>query len=132
MSQVGIAVFDDHKVPQFSDAKKLCCNLPKIQTKWPNLRILCQNNANGIVNSGDPDQTAPLGAVLSRSALFAQIYLSENLRSLRFIRTIKHHFSPSPKYMTESQKAKCTLFWLDKQLFDSLIYFLAPKTLLQQ
>ena len=26
------------KVPKFSDAKKLCCNLPKIQTKRPNLK----------------------------------------------------------------------------------------------
>ena len=25
------------KVPKFSDTKKLCCNLPKIQTKRPNL-----------------------------------------------------------------------------------------------
>ena len=30
-------------------------------------------------NSGDPDQTAPLGTVWSGSALFAQTYLSENL-----------------------------------------------------
>ena len=33
-------------------------------------------------NSVDPDQTAPLGAVWSGSALFAQTYLSENLGSL--------------------------------------------------
>ena len=26
------------KVPQFSDARKLCCNLPKFQTKKPYLR----------------------------------------------------------------------------------------------
>ena len=35
----------------------------KIQTKTPNLRIFCQKDANGIANSVDPDQTAPLGAV---------------------------------------------------------------------
>ena len=29
----------------------------------PNLRVLCQNDANGIANSEDPDQTAPVGAV---------------------------------------------------------------------
>ena len=43
-------------------------------------------DAEAIANSVDPDQTAPLGpwqAVWSRSALFAQIYLSENLGSLR-------------------------------------------------
>ena len=51
------------KVPKFSDTRKLCCNLPKILTKSPNLRVFCQKDANGIVNSEDPDQTAPLGAV---------------------------------------------------------------------
>ena len=54
---------DYRKVPKFSDTLKLCCNLPKIQTKRPNLRVFCQNDANGIANSEDPDQTAPLGAV---------------------------------------------------------------------
>ena len=51
------------KVPKFSDTKKLCCNLRKIQTKRPNLRVFCQKHVNGIANSEDPDQTAPLGAV---------------------------------------------------------------------
>ena len=51
------------KVPKFSDAIKLCCNLPKIQTKSSNLSVFRQNGANGIANSEDPDQTAPLVAV---------------------------------------------------------------------
>ena len=51
------------KVPKFSDAIKLCCNPAKIQTKRPNLRAFCQNDANGIANREDPDQTAPRGAV---------------------------------------------------------------------
>ena len=70
------------KVPKFSDARKLFCNLSKIQTKRPNLRVFCQKDANGIANSEDPVKTAPLGAVSSGSALFAQTYLSENLGSL--------------------------------------------------
>ena len=37
-------------------------------------------DANGIVNSVDPDESAPLWAVWSESALSAQAYLSENLR----------------------------------------------------
>ena len=41
------------------------------------------SDADGMANSVDPDQTAPLGAVYSGSALFAQTYLSENLGSLR-------------------------------------------------
>ena len=50
----------------------------------PNLRVFRQKDANGIANSEDPDQTAPLGAVWSGSALFAQTYLSKNLGSLRY------------------------------------------------
>ena len=42
------------------------------------------NDADGMANSADPDQTAPVGAVWSGSALFAQTYLSENLGSLRY------------------------------------------------
>ena len=41
------------------------------------------NDADGMANSVDPDQTAPLGAVWSGSTLFAQAYLSENLGLLR-------------------------------------------------
>ena len=48
------------------------------------------NDADGMANSVDPDQTAPKGAVWSGSALFAQAYLSENLGSLRY--SLKHGF----------------------------------------
>ena len=51
------------KVSKFLDARKLYCKLPKIQTKRSNHNILCPKDANGIANSEDPDQTAPLGAV---------------------------------------------------------------------
>ena len=51
------------KVPKFSDARELGCNQPKIPTKRPNLRVFHQKDVNGIANSGDPNQTAPLGAV---------------------------------------------------------------------
>ena len=43
------------KVPKFSDAKKLSCNLPIIQTKRPNLSIFSQKDANGIANSEQSD-----------------------------------------------------------------------------
>ena len=51
------------KVPKFSDDRKLCCNVLKIQTKGANLRVFRQKDAKGIANSEGPDQTAPLGAV---------------------------------------------------------------------
>ena len=50
---------------------------------WLYHRLIGPNDADGMANSVDPDQTAPLGAVWSGSALFAQAYLSENLGSLR-------------------------------------------------
>ena len=49
---------------------------------WLYHRVMSLNDADGKANSVDPDQTAPLGAVWSGSALFAQTYLSENLGSL--------------------------------------------------
>ena len=39
-----------------------------------------------MTNSVDSDQTAPLGAVWSGSALFAQACLSENLGLLRYLK----------------------------------------------
>ena len=58
-----LASYSTTKVPKFSDARELCCKLHKIQTKMPNLKILCQKDANVIENSEDPDQTAHLVAV---------------------------------------------------------------------
>ena len=60
-TDVNRSVLAYRKVPKFSDARKLCCSLPKIQVKRPNLRVFRQKDANGLANSKDPDQTAPLG-----------------------------------------------------------------------
>ena len=43
-----------------------------MQEERSNLSVFHQKDSNGIANSEDPDQTAPLGAVSSGSALFAQ------------------------------------------------------------
>ena len=51
------------KVPKYLDARKFCCNLPKNQEKRPNLSVFRQKEANGIANSEEPNQTAPLEAV---------------------------------------------------------------------
>ena len=56
---------------------------------WLYRKVMRPNDADGMANSVDPDQTAPLGAVWSGSALFAQAYLSENLGSLRYCNMIK-------------------------------------------
>ena len=70
--------------PKFSDTQKMCCNHIKVWTMWLYHRVMSSNDADRMANSVDPDQTAPLGAVWSGSALFAQAYLSENLGSLQY------------------------------------------------
>ena len=70
--------------PKFSDTQNICCNHSKVWTMCLYHRLMSPNDADGMANSVDPDETAPLGAVWSGSALFAQAYLSENLGSLRY------------------------------------------------
>ena len=64
---------------------------------WLYHRVMSPNDADGMANSVDPDQTAPLGAVWSGSALFAQAYLSKNLGSLRYSLFRRNYFCLSPK-----------------------------------
>ena len=70
------------KFPKYSDTQKIVCNHSKIWIMWLYHRVMSPNDADGTANNVDPDQTAPLGAVWSGSALFAQACLSENLGSL--------------------------------------------------
>ena len=74
------------KFPKYWDTKKIRFNHSKIWTMWLYHREMSPNDADGMANSADPDQTAPLWAVWSGSALLAQAYryLSENLGSLRY------------------------------------------------
>ena len=74
------------KRPKFSNTQNVRCNQAKIQTKMSFHREICQKSANRMTNSVDPDQTAPKGAVLSGSALFAKACLS--VRKFRTTRVI--------------------------------------------
>ena len=87
------------KFPKYSDTQKLCCNHSKSWTMWLYQSVMSPNDSNRMANSVDPDQTAPLGAVWSGCALFAQAYLSKNLGSLRY-----------STEMTESEKH--TVWWI--------------------
>ena len=66
-----------------SDTRKICCNQSKIRTVWLYNWEMCPKDVEGIANSVDSDQTAPLGPVWSGSTLFAQTYLYENLGTIR-------------------------------------------------
>ena len=59
-------------------------NCPTIGTVGFYIAVLCSKDADRITNREDPDQTAPWGAVWSGSALFAQTYLSQYLKLLRY------------------------------------------------
>ena len=45
------------------DTRKICCNQPKILTRWLYCRVMPPKDADGMANSAGPDQTAPLGAI---------------------------------------------------------------------
>ena len=49
------------KFPKYLDTHKICCNHSKIRTMWLYHRVMSPNDADGMANSVDPDQTAPLG-----------------------------------------------------------------------
>ena len=55
--QISLEIY--HKVPKFSDTRKLCCNHPKTGKKWFYHRVMHPKDADSIVNSEDPDKTAP-------------------------------------------------------------------------
>ena len=44
------------KNPKNLDTRKICCNHPKIWTRWIYHRVKRQKEAEGIANSVDPDQ----------------------------------------------------------------------------
>ena len=54
---------------------------------------MCPKDVEGMANSVNPDQTAPLGSVWSGSTLFAQIGLSKNFGTLLYLMKIKGQFS---------------------------------------
>ena len=70
------------KVPKFSGARKFCL---KFKKRGQTYGHFVKKVVNGIANSGDPDQTSPLGAVWSGSALFAYTYQSEKFGSLKYL-----------------------------------------------
>ena len=51
------------KLLNFRTLKNFAVIYLKFKQTGQTLKGVCQNGANGIANSDDPDQTAPLGAV---------------------------------------------------------------------
>ena len=45
------------KFPKYSDTQNICCNHSKIWTVWLYHRVMNPNDADGMANSVDPDQT---------------------------------------------------------------------------
>ena len=59
----GQKVYFYLKIPKFLDAGYLCCKRSKIQTRRFYHGVIPLNDANGIANSADPDQTSPLHCI---------------------------------------------------------------------
>lgn len=67
-------------VPRFLDERNLCRNLPKIQTKRLNLRVFCQNEANGMANS---EALTKFGLYFCRSPVYPKTLIS--MVDLKFV-----------------------------------------------
>ena len=80
---------------------------------WLYHRVMSPNDADGMANSVDPDQTAPLGAVWSGTALSAQAYLSKTLGSLRYYSVMRPDLA---NRLNPDQTAESTLFGLKQCL----------------
>ena len=87
------------KSPKFSDTQNVCCNHAIIQTKMSFHRKNCPKCSDGMANSVDPDQTAPLGAFWSESALFAKTCLSQNLGALPVLSDIFCFWLPEALFL---------------------------------
>ena len=84
-----------------------------------------------MANSVDPDQTAPLGAVWSGSALFAQAYLSKNLWSLLLVQVFGmlwfeifipyHSYHTTAQYQVLQYASQMSQMWED-----SVFLFVVP------
>ena len=81
------------------------------------------NDADRMANSVDPDQTAPLGAVWSGSALFAQAYLSENYGSLRYMYYMHFLFAWLIDWLNVPLTWSLWSFWDVAFEFDNLCEF---------
>ena len=73
------------KFPKYSDTKNICCNHSKIWTMWLNHRVMGPNDADGMANSVDPDQTAPRSSLIRVCTVCPGI----SVRKLRIITGIK-------------------------------------------
>ena len=97
---------------------------------WLYHKVMSPNNADEMANSVDSDQTAPLGAVWSGSALFAQAYLSENLGSLRYWK--KHISFIRPTMVVQPSNLSWTIIllstgyqWFCRLYFSLLVLYLS-------
>ena len=73
------------KNSKLSDTSNNCHNCPKSRKVWCNIALMHPKDADGMANSVDPDQTASSEAVWSWSALFAETYLSQYIKFVRYI-----------------------------------------------
>ena len=57
---LNIGKLNYRKFTKYSDTQKICCNHSKIWTMWLYHRVMSPKDADGMANSVDPDQTAPV------------------------------------------------------------------------
>ena len=79
LSEYFKALFFYRKTPKNSDTWKTYFNNPKISLIWTVHREIHLNNATGMANSVDPDQTAPRSSDLSLHCLSKNLGTFSNM-----------------------------------------------------
>ena len=110
------------KFPKYSDTQKICCKHSQIWTMWLYHRVMSPNDADGMANSMDPDQTAPLSENLG-SLLYTshQIWIMTFLECWKFNSFLKVAKVPEPlgpfscKILSNLKISNNSCIWINYQ-----------------
>ena len=81
---LGTWIFDQLeycKFPKYLDTPKICCNHSKIWVMWLYRRIMSPDDADGMANSADPDQSVPRTSLIWACTVYPGI----SVQKLRII-----------------------------------------------
>ena len=71
---VVVFMFSNYrKNPKYSDTKNICCNHPKIWTRWLYQRVMHAKDAAGIANSVDSDQELRIITVAGDFSIYLEV-----------------------------------------------------------
>ena len=108
--------YNYRKIPKYSDTQKICSNHSKIWIMWLYHRVMSPNDADGMANSVDPDQT------FSRSSLIwvCTVCPGISVRKLKIL-TVNRNLTNQPLKLREC--LLCPISTYDIEMACFLLFF---------